>query len=1072
MNSIAIYPRIVCLALIYCIYCCIQTLGSNIDTEFPLIFKPTFGQNDENYFGLTVEMQSIRNKTNFIIGAPKTQSTLYNAKHTGTVFKCWIQYNLSTICDEINLDFRRIAASNRRSSPLTADQMARDDMFLGGTVVADPKSSRVAVCGHKWWQELHANRPQHQRNPSGSCFIVDLEKPNDTPFGIFPLRDPNLQIQHNTYYYSHSMSGFSAAFTHNSDSLLMGSPGFYQWRGTLLETEPINMGVNGLLKEKAIFHQRLTASEAYVGYSLASGHFLSGSQYSLAIGAPRDANFKGKVYIYNMWSNHFFDDIGGTQMGEYFGYSLLSVNVNNDEFSDLIVGAPFYSNKYSYDCGRVYVYLSSGNGFDKLKPQILSGSDTSGSRFGTSIANLGDINFDGYNEIAVGAPYEDDHGAVYVYSGSKYGLLPKYLQRISANEHLNQFNLMGFGISIAGKRDVDNNHYNDLLIGSYLTNKAVLLRTKPIVNIMAEIRLNASHINVNERNCLYLDPISGMGRHRPCVGAKYCIQYEGTHVPSSLNLNISIQLDSRRPESTRCFTVYKNQIKFAITKILTISAYSTESCSDEFTVYLKDRSLVDDIFTPIQLSLSYSLIQLQTKGTFCPKCPIIKDTKLITNQIHFQTGCRIDEKCVSKLQISTKTLLNSVLSMKTDPILEGYHKSLTLVTNVDNSGEPSYLTKLLITTNPKLQLIKQDSRCRLPNYNTNNQTDGYLLECEVGNPLKSHKQQEISIPLDISKLDLDINEIEVTIELKSASEVTKDSVLNETFTIQVVRNASLLMIGHPLESELIYEKESKRKQDFIQFSAAFQLIKQHWSSVGNVFIEINFPGLFNKQPFLYRPVVELSGGVSVNCNRTVLELPMIPMTRNADKSTDIDSQRNRRDNSGQKQISTDKRTLQLECNSRIECVKMECFAGPFTSDKQMAKFFVHSALNIKTIESIFGKKYDTIKLRVQSKAIISDSRIVSKVEQISTDFVFKRIDLKPEPIAKWIIFVSIAVGLFGFFRRTKPQTEDTNEWVTPNSDDQQIERNSLLEVQELNDNDFGDQIQHINSSNQTNGLKS
>ncbi|CAG2123488.1 unnamed protein product, partial [Medioppia subpectinata] len=105
-------------------------------------------------------------------------------------------------------------------------------------------------------------------------------------------------------------------------------------------------------------------------------------------------------------------------------------------------------------------------------------------------------------------------------------------------------------------------------------------------------------------------------------------------------------------------------------------------------------------------------------------------------------------------------------------------------------------------------------------------------------------------------------------------------------------------------------------------------------------------------------------------------------------------------------------------------------------------------------------------------------------EQISTDFVFKRIDLKPEPIAKWIIFVSIAVGLvilaiitiillkFGFFRRTKPQTEDTNEWVTPNSDDQQIERNSLLEVEELNDNDFGDQIQHVNSSNQTNGLKS
>lgn len=49
-------------------------------------------------------------------------------------------------------------------------------------------------------------------------------------------------------------------------------------------------------------------------------------------------------------------------------------------------------------------------------------------------------------------------------------------QRISAKENLNTINLKGFGISISGKRDVDNNFYNDIIIGSYLSNKAVLLR--------------------------------------------------------------------------------------------------------------------------------------------------------------------------------------------------------------------------------------------------------------------------------------------------------------------------------------------------------------------------------------------------------------------------------------------------------------------------------------------------------------------------------------------------------------------------------------------------------------------
>lgn len=38
------------------------------------------------------------------------------------------------------------------------------------------------------------------------------------------------------------------------------------------------------------------------------------------------------------------------------------------------------------------------------------------------MTSLGDINKDGYNDIAIGAPYESDHGAVYIYLGSLTGL--------------------------------------------------------------------------------------------------------------------------------------------------------------------------------------------------------------------------------------------------------------------------------------------------------------------------------------------------------------------------------------------------------------------------------------------------------------------------------------------------------------------------------------------------------------------------------------------------------------------------------------------------------------------------
>jgi hypothetical protein len=44
-------------------------------------------------------------------------------------------------------------------------------------------------------------------------------------------------------------------------------------------------------------------------------------------------------------------------------------------------------------------------------------------RFGFAITNLGDLNSDGFQDIAVGAPYEGN-GAVYIYLGSAQGLIP------------------------------------------------------------------------------------------------------------------------------------------------------------------------------------------------------------------------------------------------------------------------------------------------------------------------------------------------------------------------------------------------------------------------------------------------------------------------------------------------------------------------------------------------------------------------------------------------------------------------------------------------------------------------
>ena len=87
-----------------------------------------------------------------------------------------------------------------------------------------------------------------------------------------------------------------------------------------------------------------------------------------------------------------------------------------------------------HDIGQVFVYRlvkskftrfsfqNSENNFKLMNKGLpTSGKGlASGSRFGSAIANLGDLQKDGFDDFAVGAPYDgaDHGGAIYIYRGT------------------------------------------------------------------------------------------------------------------------------------------------------------------------------------------------------------------------------------------------------------------------------------------------------------------------------------------------------------------------------------------------------------------------------------------------------------------------------------------------------------------------------------------------------------------------------------------------------------------------------------------------------------------------------
>jgi len=85
--------------------------------------------------------------------------------------------------------------------------------------------------------------------------------------------------------------------------------------------------------------------------------------------------------------------------------------VNNDGFADLAVGAP--------QAGRVFVYLGSVGGLTPGSRLTIDAPASIGTTFGTTLAGLGDVNGDGFDDLLIGAPAA---GAAAVYLGCTTGI--------------------------------------------------------------------------------------------------------------------------------------------------------------------------------------------------------------------------------------------------------------------------------------------------------------------------------------------------------------------------------------------------------------------------------------------------------------------------------------------------------------------------------------------------------------------------------------------------------------------------------------------------------------------------
>ncbi|EPB72084.1 FG-GAP repeat protein [Ancylostoma ceylanicum] len=461
--------------------------GFNLDVYAP-IYK--YGQ-ENTYFGFTVAEHFKVDQPVVLVGAPRAESGQVGTVQAGALFACPINTrytgNGSEWCEQIRSEYEDISSYSK--SP---------DMTLTG-------------------------REAHYLGKNGELLGASLASQGTRKGGAV-------------------------------NTMVTGLIGAMKWTGGVY-ARMAEGGIFGTTTEKYTMApeeggvRTMLAAHDYLGYSVDVGRFgfwyEKGQRSTIVSGATRFGQHGAVIFLPFTKDRGdlltFTEDrfhINGTKMGSAFGYSVEVVDLNNDGFDDLIVGAPFEhrSDSEGHFGGVVYVYYSQGverKKFESSKvfhPPIVLKVPGPFSQFGLSISKLGNVDGDkdGFNDFAVGAPFANDGtGAVYIFLGEKsrkdFRRTPSQVIIGSDLPNLRR-PMKSFGFSLSGGSDLDGNGYPDLAVGAVTEGVVTILRSRPVISISAHHKTASKFIDIEK------------GKNCP-RGAKTCFP---------LDLEISVDRDSSK----------------------------------------------------------------------------------------------------------------------------------------------------------------------------------------------------------------------------------------------------------------------------------------------------------------------------------------------------------------------------------------------------------------------------------------------------------------------------------------------------------------------------------------------
>ncbi|XP_065084513.1 integrin alpha-PS3 [Ochlerotatus camptorhynchus] len=748
-----------------------------------------------SFFGFSLNLRP----GGLIVGAPRAQSNLASQRkinETGAIYKC--HYD-SGECAPYYFD--RNGNTNNENEPFAYSSEKKDYQMLGAAMDGHGSDGdRFVVCAPKIKSELVDYYLLH-----GICYLTDGTELNEPKSirPIYPLRvkDKQLYKDHNSgiqfYNYMYGEQGLSVHITDDNEEILIGAPGVFNWRGTVVRyRRQVNEDMGGLSRRDGRQKQQerpkrqiisyvtdvpnpyFTSLEddSYFGYAVSSGFFQDNTKLLYVASAPQMKVQTGEVYIFDIINADSFREtqikvlytFPGQQQGEYFGYALLTDDFNGDGLPDLAISAPMHSKNSEFENGVVYVYLNEGKLSFNLQTVLSSSYELNG-RFGISLAKIGDLNMDGYNDIAIGAPFEEN-GAVYIYHGSPNGLQTKPSQRLVPPENglMDPTAQPMFGHAMSRGADIDGNGYHDLAIGSPNSESVYVYKTYPVVRVFSLVTSSKRELSPEDT----------------AFQLTACWRYESaTDIQHDVGFSYSLKVDSQNGRA---------QLSDGQNILNGSGKINYDDFCQEYDVKVKPSFA--DIYKPITIEFTYKVVSnIPTNSEFCDRCVMTDPTAVNTiyEKLSFKTGCA-GETCIAELKLSAAWL------DITSPYIIGSTRTAALQYVVENSGENAFLPQLNVTLPSLLSLAKLPSHCKLTNLN-----DGLNLLCDLNNglPLRMDATTKMTLVLDMTKLEGKSFSIDAEV-FSTSEETNRDDntllssvVLQEFSEIEVVSKASVTEVN-------------------------------------------------------------------------------------------------------------------------------------------------------------------------------------------------------------------------------------------------------------------------------------